>query len=55
MQGNSNFERKQRTSKNARPPRGNEQVERQQQEKRGKQWSRENNKRDQWNSFDSFQ
>jgi hypothetical protein len=51
MQGNSNFERIRKNS-NQRPPRG-EQREQQPQQKRGKQWSRENDKREQWSAFDA--
>lgn len=55
MQGNSNFERNARSLKNDKPPRGSDNVERQREAKRGKQWTRENNKREQWEAFNAFQ
>lgn len=49
MHSNATFE-KARKERNERPPRGNDNTERQQQAKRGKQWTRED-KREQWTSF----
>lgn len=57
MQGNSNFERKARKERNERPPRGSDSVERQQEAKRGKSWTRED-KRGHWEeapTFNAFQ
>jgi hypothetical protein len=56
MQGNTNFESKSivRKERNARPPRG-EQSEHKPQQKRGKQWSRDNDKREQSEFFNAFQ
>lgn len=54
MQGNSNFERNTRNNRNARPPRG-EQIERKPVQKRGKQWTRDNDKREQSEFFNAFQ
>jgi hypothetical protein len=55
MQGNSNFERNTRKERNSRPPRGEQGVERHPQAKRGKQWTRDNDKREQSQFFNSFQ
>jgi len=54
MQGNFNFERTTRKNSNQRPPRG-EQQEQKPQQKRGKQWTRDNDKRDQAEFFNSYQ
>jgi hypothetical protein len=56
MHGNTNFEFKSTTRKerNARPPRG-EQAEQKPTQKRGKQWSRDNDKREQSEFFNSYQ
>lgn len=55
MHGNSNFERTTRTTeRNNRPPRG-EQTERKPVQKRGKQWTRDNDKREQSEFFNAFQ
>jgi hypothetical protein len=54
MQGNFNFDRIPRKNSNQRPPRG-EQQEPKQAQKRGKQWTRENDKREQSEFFNAFQ
>lgn len=56
MHGNSNFEFKSnaRKERNVRPPRG-EQAESTPTQKRGKQWTRDNDKREQSDFFNAFQ
>lgn len=56
MQGNSNFERNTRKERNARPPRGeqSEHGSARQQQKRGKQWTREHDKRERSDFFNLF-
>lgn len=53
MQGNIHFERTVRKERSERPPRGNQNAERQQ-DKRGKSWQRDDTKRT-WEAFDPFQ